>query len=526
MKKIFLILTTLVVSYTHAQDITDALRYAQSNSGGSARYRAMGGAFGALGGDLSSMKVNPAGSVIFANNQIGFTLSNSNDLTDSHYFGTKSSDSKSSLNIGQLGAVFVFKNNHRNDSNWKKFAFSANYENSRNLNNSINVVGTNPYNSIDNYFLSYANYGNNGAPIPQDLVTRYAGESVSSLYNYLGSELPNSQYPNISGYAAQQAMLAFYGQTYIIDVNDLTNPNSTYSSNVPSTGNYHQINYINSTGYNGKLEFNFSGQYTDKFAFGINLNSHFADYTQTSTFSEYNDYVSPNANYSVKSITFNNDLHTTGSGFSMQLGTIIKPIKSLRLGLAYESPTWYRFTDELTQSLSAISANNVESVKDVANPNTTMTFEPYKLQTPSKWTGSLAYVFGKRGLISVDYAIKDYSKTQFKPKNDFSNDNSYMKNVLASTGELRLGAEYKIKKVSLRGGYHWEQSPYKDHKNMGDLTTYSGGLGYNFGSIKLDMAYSHGKTYYNQQMFSQGLTDAAKINAVNHSITATLSFEL
>ena len=36
----------------------------------------MGGAFGALGGDFSSLNVNPAGSAVFANNQMALTLSN------------------------------------------------------------------------------------------------------------------------------------------------------------------------------------------------------------------------------------------------------------------------------------------------------------------------------------------------------------------------------------------------------------------------------------------------------------------
>jgi hypothetical protein len=39
------------------------LRYSQDNLNGTARFRAMG-AFGALGGDLSSLNVNPAGSAI------------------------------------------------------------------------------------------------------------------------------------------------------------------------------------------------------------------------------------------------------------------------------------------------------------------------------------------------------------------------------------------------------------------------------------------------------------------------------
>ena len=39
------------------------------NSVGSARFQSMGGAFGALGGDLSAININPAGSAVFIDNQ-------------------------------------------------------------------------------------------------------------------------------------------------------------------------------------------------------------------------------------------------------------------------------------------------------------------------------------------------------------------------------------------------------------------------------------------------------------------------
>jgi hypothetical protein len=50
-------------SAAQSQEITDALRYSQDNLNGTARFRAMG-CIGALGGDLSSLNVNPAGSAI------------------------------------------------------------------------------------------------------------------------------------------------------------------------------------------------------------------------------------------------------------------------------------------------------------------------------------------------------------------------------------------------------------------------------------------------------------------------------
>ena len=524
-KYIFLLLAGFSFSAAQSQEITDALRYSQDNLTGTARFRAMGGAFGALGGDLSSINVNPAGSAIFSNNQIAITLSNFDTKNNSNYFGTNTTAKDNSFDLNQAGGVFVFKD-QKSTSNWKKFSVAINYENTNNFNNSLFSAGTNPVNSVADYFLHYANSANGGAPVPQELVNTQSGETISSLYSYLGSNLPNNQYPNLSGYAAQQAMLGY--QAYVINATTPADNNSTYSSNVPAGGNYYQENTINSTGYNGKLSFNAATSYKDKLFIGINLNSHFTDFRQSTSF--YEDNNAPlTADYEVSRLQFDNDLYTHGTGFSFQLGAIAKVTNEIRLGLAYESPTWYHLSDELTQKISAVSsAIGLSDTNDVVYPKITNYYAPYKLQTPSKFTGSFAYVFGKSGLISIDYAIKDYGNTKFQPENDsyYRDVNSYMNATLKSTNELRIGAEYKIKEWSLRGGYRYEQSPYKNATTIGDLNGYSAGLGYDFGSTKLDLAYSSAQRDSQQGFFSSGFTDGAKINSTNNNISLTLLFEL
>lgn len=496
-KLIAIILFSTALNSVYGQDIYDAMRFAQTDLNGTARFKAMGGAFGAVGGDFSSLNVNPAGSLIFANNQVGVTLSNFNTCNESNYFGNTTTNNKNSLDINQAGAVFTFINQDRK-SDWRKFAFSINYENAKNLDNNIFSAGTNPNNSVDKYFLSYANGVQLG--------------NINDSYYYFDELYFNEQ----------QAYLGY--NAYIIDPTLNTGNNTTYFTNVATGGNYYQENRIQTTGYNGKATFNFAGQYTDKWLFGLNLNSHFLDYRQSSNFFETKN------NSNVKDINFNNELYTYGSGFSFQIGTIYKPMKELRIGISYESPTWYRLTDELNQRISTsvygLSSNPNGYSGVVIDPNTTMVFVPYNLQTPSKLTTSFAYIFGKRGLISFDVATKNYANTTYRPKQDFSATNTIMSNELTTSSEVRIGGEYKIKKVSLRGGYRWEQSPFKNKTSIGDLTGYSAGFGYNFGYTKLDVAYAYAKRDYNQQFFTQGLTDAARINAVNNNISVTLLFEL
>ena len=486
---------------SYSQNIDDALRYANDDLNGTARFRAMSGAFGALGGDFSSLNVNPAGSSVFANSQFSASLSNYNVKNDASYFGNRTQDKNNSFDLNQAGVVFVLENNDKK-SDWKKFAFAINYDNKKNYNNSVRTLGVNS-SSIANYFLSYAN------GLDLDIVN-------GSAFNYA------SLYFN-----EQQAYLG-YNAFIINEATDYSDTNRNYVSKVAAGGNYLQENLVETTGYNGKLTFNASGQYKDKFYFGINLNSHYLDYTRSSSFYETNSNNTSSTEVAIRSATFLNDLYAYGTGFSFQLGTIYKPTKELRLGVAYESPTWYRISEELTQNAVGVRATTTNSFNpDVANPQPiTMLYEPYKLQTPGKWTGSIAYVFNKKGLISFDYAMKDYSNTTLKPKNAYIAENNEMSNLLDVTNEFRIGAEYKIRQVSLRGGYRFEQSPYKNGTTVGDLTGYSGGIGYNFGTTKLDLAYSFAQRDYNMRMFSQGLTDAAKINSKNNNVTVTLVFEL
>ena len=499
MKKIvFLLISGLTFSVSYSQEVSDAIRYAQDNLTGTARFRAMGGAFGAVGGDLSSLSVNPAGSAIFTNNQVGVTFSNQNIKNNSNYFETQSSDKENSFILNQAGGVFVFNNRNPN-SDWKKITIGATYENTNNFNNNVFSKGTNKYNSVDRYFLDYAD------GIPLDVI--------------------GLDYENLD-YNEQQAHLGYFGHV----INPLTEDadNTQYSTNVPTGGNYDQTNEIYTRGYNSKLSFNIATSYKDRIYFGANLNVHVTDYRRsTSYFEENRNPLEPTETISY--LRFNNNLYTYGNGFSFQLGAIAKVTEAFRVGFAYESNTWYELYDEMYQSLYTTTENNANDATDYdINPDIINVYEPYTLQTPGKFTFSAAYIFGKSGLISIDYAIKDYGNTKFKPTSDsgFRTLNDNMNNQLTSNGELRIGAEYKIKRLSLRGGYRFEGSPYKNETTIGDLNSYSGGLGYNFGSTKVDLAYSFTERKSSQGFFNVGLTDPANIQSKLNNVSLTLLFEL
>ena len=503
-KYIILFILGLSITKVQSQEISDAMRYADDDLNGTARFVSMSGAFGALGGDFSSLNVNPAGGAVFLKNQIGFTFSNYGIQNNTDYFGSQYSDCINTFDVNQIGSVFVFYN-VKPTSDWKKFTLGINYENANDLDNSIFSYGTNPTNSVANYFLTYANGTNGGVPL--DVLE-------NSFYNYLN-------------FQEQQAFLGYQG--YVI--NPLTDEpdNAKYVSNVPPGGDYYQENYIESSGYNGKLVFNMATQYKDQFLFGLNLNSHFTNYLQYTSFYESN---SNSETTGLRSLLFENNLYTYGYGFSFQVGAIVKATEDLRFGLAYESPTWYELNDELLQTLYTTGYNygnppdpNLSST--IVESKYIMLYQPYNLQTPGKLTGSFAYVFGKKGLISIDYSYKDYGNTKFTPKDNYNNTgiNQAMSNTLDVSTEFRVGAEYRIKQLSLRGGYRYEGSPYEDKQIQGDLNGFSTGLGYNFGPAKIDFAYAFSHRSSQQESFSQGFTDGAHVDTENNNFSLTLLFD-
>nr|WP_321245446.1 outer membrane protein transport protein [uncultured Psychroserpens sp.] len=505
MKKLtILVIGVLSMSNIMAQDISDALRYSQDEIQGTARFRALSGAFGALGGDMSAVSINPAGSAVFTRSHASISLSSLNVDNDISYFNGRNSSSDSKIDLNQAGAAFVFQSTNESSS-WKKFVLSVAYDKTANYDDQWLASGTNT-NSIDSYFLAYAQ------GLRLDEISAFPGETLSDAYAEIGS---------FYGFGNQQAFLGY--ESFILEPASNTDENTVYTSNI-APGSFNQsYNYV-AKGYNGKFSFNAATQYEDKLYLGINLNTHFINYERYTYLNESNS----NAGSLVTNIDFENNLLTTGNGFSFQLGAILKLTNELRAGFTYNSPTWFTITEETSQSLSTFATDSEGSFSTNVSPNIINVFPDYKLQSPGKITGSLAYVFGEQGLISFDYSRRDHTKTKFKPTSDafFASQNDIMNTIFKTANTYRVGGEYKIKQISLRGGYRFEESPYEDDSFYGDLTGYSLGIGYNFGNTKLDLTYDQAERMTSNQLYSVGLTDAAILNSNNSNITLTLGFNL
>ena len=169
----------------------------------------------------------------------------------------------------------------------------------------------------------------------------------------------------------------------------------------------------------------------------------------------------------------------------------------------------------------------------------------YSFKTPSEWTFSAAYVLGQYGIVSVDYMLKDFSKMRFK-SSGFEAENQIIADQMQIAHTVRVGAEVRLFPVSLRAGFNYSSSPYKDlvvqrvsqavagqyiyptlAQGTGATMGFSAGAGYSIGNfLTIDLTYVNNsyKTY--TYLYEPHLTDPIEndITAQYVAIGATLRF--
>ena len=481
-----------------AQSMDDVLHFVRPELKGTARYVGMGGAFNALGGDLSAVGDNPAAAAVFLNSEVGLTLNLLENKNTANYFGNSNDVESESIQLDQFGVVFMLYNNDGND--FTKLSLAYNHKKEQIFDNKFNAIGVNSNRSLEDYFLAFAN------GIPYSDIKTYDDERLSDSYRYLGEN---------RGFSSQQAFLGF--QSYMINPVELDDDNTQYVSNSNPQGQAVNHNYfVTQTGKNSKNSITLASQYKQNLYLGINLNSHQTRLRRIYNLIENNYGSGSTFNYS----EFENDLLTVGEGFSFQLGLIYKPQKNIRMGLSYQSPVWYQMSDELLQTLITSKDNGTDTI----DPQI-INFYEYDFSTPSVLSGGLAYVFGTKGLISLQYDRVNFQNISFDIKNgdaNFINQNKKIKNSLKSAGTLKLGAEYRIDRLSLRGGYFKRQNFNQSAQDV--CIGMSSGLSYDFGGSVLSFALSKVEYERSESMYQEGLTDFIQLK--NNQLQFLVSYAL
>tara|TARA_B110000003_G_scaffold16395_1_gene16253 strand:+ start:12748 stop:14268 length:1521 start_codon:yes stop_codon:yes gene_type:complete len=501
---ISIILTLLITFYSKAQTSQDAYNLSSYGIFGSARYTSMGGAFGSLGGDLSSVSDNPAGAAVFLYPEMGisFEVNFNNSIANNDERNIPIKRSFSDLN--QFGLMFSLKNSE--DGNFKRINFGFNIQKIQEFKNNINSI-SNRNIGLDQFFLNNAN----GISLSE--LTTIDNETIDELYDFLG---------NNYGYGAQQAFLGYQG--FIIDpiLNDENN-NSYVSS-----ANYDQVNhdfYIDKMGDHKKYSFTLSTQYNESIYLGLNLNSHHINFREVTDLNESNYLSDSNIDF----IQFNNDLFTYGKGFSAQIGIIAKVKNNLRLGFSYQTPTRFNLTEESMQFIISdyIIMDSVDELsRSVVDPQILNIYD-YKLSTPSKTSFSASMVFGSKGLISAEYSSKNYGNINFiSDRNPYLRGlNQELKTNYKNASMFRIGGEIRQKKLSLRAGYYAEESSIKNNDNSHYGSSF--GIGYDFknGSI-ISLSLVSSNINLVNSLSSSGINDSFTSNTKRNSISMSYNLKL
>ena len=147
MKKLLLLLTLLFSTFIYSQSLgyNDlGILFSGDEYNGTARYNSMSGAFGALGGDLSAVAINPAGTAVFLKNEFNFSLSNRNTSISSQFYNNRELSENDYFDLPQMGGVVVF-NNYNPKGNWKNLALGFNYSKSKDFENNWIARGNSNY---------------------------------------------------------------------------------------------------------------------------------------------------------------------------------------------------------------------------------------------------------------------------------------------------------------------------------------------------------------------------------------------
>lgn len=506
MKRIFLyIAITASIMSLSAQTANDAITFGQQYHGGTARYMAMGGAFNALGGDFSTLSVNPAGIGIYRSNEFTFTMdlrfSESTTIVDDKItqikdiplspYNTSFTETKSNFNLNSVGYV---SGSDLGNSGLVRINFGFGY------------------NRLKNYHKAYR---------------AEVWESPHSLTDNWARSLNEDELSTLGAYLADR--------TYVL--NRLENNAGQILKYESPLFNNNRVDYVKDVVEEGRINewvFSTGGNVGHWLYFGatfglqdINIRK---EYFQTeylyidglaNSYQRYyfddNDNQQPDVIDAINSdrYTYYSQEYTNGIGLNGKFGIIVRPLDIFRFGVAIHSPTVNFLTVESYGDMTNFTAyydekNNFIDPSEGGTPGEDSYTEDdydYRTITPYKVNASAAVILGKFLAIDAEVDMVDYSTMKIKDTNGgtyvYTDANNAIKEMYKTAYNARIGAELKFAQVfALRAGASYYGSPYENNitydgsGNMfdaadyiGDRFDYSGGFGIRAGDFFLDMAY-------------------------------------
>lgn len=496
MKKIFMpALLAVVPAIVSAQSTVDAYTLSQNELRGTARFMSMGGAFTALGGDLSTLGQNPAGVGVYRSSEIGATLDlNFRSYKTSGSFGSsKDNQTKVSCNnFGYVGTSYI-------GSGLRSISWGATYGRVASFDRITNGYNNPTSTSLTNYIAAFS-----GGQSPADL-------SFDTDYNpYLDSDCD------------WLSILAY--NSFMI--NDKPGSPNSYVGLYQNGTVGDALYSVRERGYVDEYNFSLGGNVSDMVYWGIGIGVMDMSYSRDAYYSESLENariesarggVTGDAGFDLY-----NRKRITGNGWNLKLGVIVKPTQMVRIGAAVHTPTWYRLEHGYDAEVDYSYYNPALAESD-ENPMSGNEYTEWasfdsKLYTPWRFMVGAAAVIGNQAIVSVDYERQAYGSMKVKYQSgygydDFVDDenvNGNIKDCFQGTNIVRVGVEYRVTpQFSLRAGYNAQSSNVKSAAASGNVevltsgtdpsfsldtktTQYiSFGLGYKYKGWYFDGAYVH-----------------------------------
>ena len=514
MKKIvFAILLCGLPLMINAQYSFDVLQMSQTELRGTSRFQSMAGAFGALGGDLSTLTQNPAGIGVYRNSDLGITLGL--DFNSTKAGVTTNSQTKFNVNnVGYVGAIRLDSETVPN----LNFGFTYNRLQSfnRHYTGGVANIGS----SMSNYIADmFVNVNPNG---PFSYVDLYWEDDFDPYFDWVYDDALG----RYKGYAPWAAVTTFDMQTTNDGYVGIINTNGDimqglYGQNTRGNAYYE----VDERGHADEYNIAFGGNIANKVYFGLDFGILDLDYKGVQAYEEeltnpmimaddedlfYSDITDENTRADWGLYNYK---HSEGTGVNFKLGLIWRPTQALRIGAAFHTPTFYDMRDTYGVSAKLIGYQNGERLYSASkSSNAGHDYSStYTIRTPWRFIGSVAGVIGTSGIVSVDYEYVANQTMRIGDDrgNEYTDVTYDVKQYFKPSHIIRVGGEYRLNpNWSLRAGYSFKSSQVKkgvdDYEyNISTSTTNPSyqydntvqhitcGVGYRYKSFYTDLAYVH-----------------------------------
>lgn len=494
----------------------DAARLTGNELNGTARFVGMGGAMGALGGDISVMSTNPAGIGIFRSNDISFSFGFNATATESNSRGSTMKDDRTRASFDQVGLVYSNKIGNHTALRYVNFGF--NYHKSKNFNRLFAAGG-----GLDGLSQTWQMANMFGNSIPGSVATDVAVDEVYAAKN-----------PYMEGYD--------YPYMGVLGVRtDLVRLNSE-NKLIGWYGDGNKYTSREEGGIN-QYDFNVSFNIEDRVYLGVTLGAYDVNYKRASYYTEDMFYGDDEGYYELT-----NWFETQGTGIDVKLGAIFRPFEDspFRIGLAVHTPTWYDLTDYHAAELHTYyespsferPVDLVEYTPDYVGADTQ---RDYKLVTPWKFNVSLGTTFENVLAVGAEYEYSDYSSAMLKYDDGYEMEGQTdaISQALKGVHTLRVGMEARVApSFSVRAGYNYstagfDKNAFKglnlndtrtdtEYSNARERNTFCVGLGYRGNLFYADLAYKYDMYKSDFYAFDDTALQSTKVDDNRHQLLLTL----